>query len=66
MSIRQFLAVPAFRIDNARKLMICFGVSLLLLPARLTRHSSGRGLCLVVLRLASSAAPLNGVVRLTI
>jgi len=31
MSIRQFLAVPAFRIDNARKLMICFGVSLLLL-----------------------------------
>jgi len=33
------------------------------LPTRLTRHSSGRGLCFVVLRLASSAAPLNWVVR---
>jgi len=33
------------------------------LPTRLTRHSSGRGLCFAVLRLASSAAPLNWGVR---
>ena len=36
------------------------------LPTRLTRHWRGRGLCFVVLRLALSAEPLNGVVRLTI
>ena len=40
-----------------------WGVGIRTLPTRLTRHSSGRGLCFAVLRLASSAAPLNWGVR---
>ena len=34
------------------------------LPTSLTRRSRGRGLCICVLRLVFTAAPLNAVVRL--